>query len=49
MLVALQAGFGDTDYMAAFDLVVEPIIADFDPNLVIVSAGYDAAEGVRMC
>lgn len=35
--------------MAAFDLLLEPIIAEFDPDLIIVSAGYDAAEGVRRC
>ena len=41
-----KGGFQDADYMAAFDLLLEPIIAEFDPDLVIVSAGYDAAEGV---
>jgi histone deacetylase 6 len=30
---------------AAFELVLEPIIADFDPELVIISAGFDAVEG----
>ncbi len=42
-----KGGFQDADYMAAFDLLLEPIIAEFDPDLIIVSAGYDAAEGVR--
>ena len=42
-----MGGFQDADYMAAFDLLLEPIIAEFDPDLIIVSAGYDAAEGVR--
>lgn len=30
---------------AAFELILEPIISDFDPQLVIISAGFDAAEG----
>jgi hypothetical protein len=29
----------------AFELVLEPIISEFDPQLVIISAGFDAAEG----
>lgn len=36
---------GDADYMAAFEHVVEPVLSSFAPDLVIVSAGYDAAEG----
>jgi acetoin utilization deacetylase AcuC-like enzyme len=30
---------------AAFELILEPIISEFDPQLVIISAGFDAAEG----
>lgn len=33
------------DYMEAFDKVVIPIALEFEPSLVIVSAGFDAAEG----
>jgi len=40
-----ERGGGDADYMAAFDLVIQPIAAAFDPSLVIISAGFDAAEG----
>eukprot|EP00884_Botryococcus_braunii_P009333 jgi/Botrbrau1/18400/Bobra.0469s0002.1 len=40
-----RGGFGDADYMAAFDLVIEPIIAEFSPQVILVSAGFDAAEG----
>lgn len=39
------AGVGDADYMYAFHKVVIPIISEFDPDLVIVSAGFDAADG----
>ena len=33
------------EYLAAFDLVLGPIIGAFDPQLVLVSAGFDAVEG----
>lgn len=39
------AGMTDGDYLYAFQQVVMPIAQDFDPDLVIVSAGFDAAEG----
>lgn len=38
-------GMGDGDYLTAFNQVVMPIAAEFDPDLVIVSAGFDAADG----
>ena len=38
-------GLGDADYLAAFDLVIDPITRAFAPDLVIVAAGFDAAEG----
>ena len=41
----LQAGLGDADYAAAFALVVMPILREFDPQLLLISAGFDAAEG----
>ncbi|KAI9853167.1 MAG: Histone deacetylase hda1 [Thelocarpon superellum] len=40
-----EKGMTDADYMYAFQKVVMPIAAEFDPDLVIVSAGFDAAEG----
>ena len=33
------------EYLAAFELVLGPIIGAFDPQLVLVSAGFDAVEG----
>lgn len=39
------AGVGDADYTYAFHKIVIPIISEFDPDLVIVSAGFDAADG----
>jgi acetoin utilization deacetylase AcuC-like enzyme len=40
-----ERGGGDPDYLAAFDHVIGPIARDFDPCLVLISAGFDAAEG----
>lgn len=36
---------GDSDYLAAFHHVVMPIATEFNPGLVLVSAGFDAARG----
>jgi acetoin utilization deacetylase AcuC-like enzyme len=38
-------GLGDTDYVAAWSLLVLPIIRAFAPQLVLISAGFDAADG----
>uniref|UniRef100_A0A672IQ56 Protein deacetylase HDAC6 n=1 Tax=Salarias fasciatus TaxID=181472 RepID=A0A672IQ56_SALFA len=44
--VAFSGGrMGDSDYLAAFHHVVMPIAAEFNPGLVLVSAGFDAARG----
>ena len=40
--VALPAGSGDDEYAAAFDAQVEPAVLAFAPDLVLVSAGFDA-------
>ncbi|XP_062890991.1 histone deacetylase 6 isoform X3 [Mobula hypostoma] len=36
---------GDSEYMAAFQRIVMPICYQFQPELVLVSAGFDAARG----
>jgi histone deacetylase 6 len=36
---------GDGEYMAAFQRIVMPIAQEFDPDLVVISAGFDAAAG----
>ncbi|XP_037678008.1 histone deacetylase 6 isoform X2 [Choloepus didactylus] len=36
---------GDTDYLTAWHRVVLPIAYEFNPELVLVSAGFDAARG----
>lgn len=38
-------GMGDGEYMAAFQKIIMPIAQEFNPDLVIVAAGFDAAEG----
>ncbi|KAF2755670.1 hypothetical protein EJ05DRAFT_442118 [Pseudovirgaria hyperparasitica] len=38
-------GMGDGDYLLAFREIVIPIAEEFNPDLVIVAAGFDAAEG----
>jgi histone deacetylase 6 len=40
-----DTGMGDGDYIFAFQQVVMPIAVEFDPDLVIISAGFDAADG----
>lgn len=40
-----KRGMVDADYMAAFDMVVEPVVQSYQPDLVIVAAGFDAAKG----
>ncbi len=42
--VPLPAGSGDEDYAAAFRERVQPAVEAFAPDLVIVSAGFDAHE-----
>ena len=38
----LPAGCGDAAYQAAFERVVEPVVRRFQPELIVVSAGFDA-------
>ena len=40
--VPLAAGSGDAEYQEAFANVVEPAVRAFEPELVIVAAGFDA-------
>ena len=40
--VPLRAGSGDEEYFDAFARVVEPAVERFEPELVLVSAGFDA-------
>jgi len=40
--VPLSAGAGDAVYVAAFDRLIAPVLSQFDPDLVLISAGFDA-------
>lgn len=51
--VPMSAGSGDDEYLHAFDHVVAPAVERFSPDVVLVSAGFDAHEedplaGMRM-
>jgi acetoin utilization deacetylase AcuC-like enzyme len=40
--VPMSAGSGDEEYLHAFDHTVAPAVERFDPDLLLVSAGFDA-------
>jgi acetoin utilization deacetylase AcuC-like enzyme len=40
--VPLSGGATDAVYVAAFDRLLAPILSEFDPDLVLISAGFDA-------
>jgi acetoin utilization deacetylase AcuC-like enzyme len=40
--VPLAAGCGDTEYTDVFQALVEPAVRAFEPEVVLVSAGFDA-------
>eukprot|EP00562_Extubocellulus_spinifer_P010993 CAMPEP_0178490926 /NCGR_PEP_ID=MMETSP0696-20121128/11142_1 /TAXON_ID=265572 /ORGANISM="Extubocellulus spinifer, Strain CCMP396" /LENGTH=712 /DNA_ID=CAMNT_0020118771 /DNA_START=149 /DNA_END=2287 /DNA_ORIENTATION=- len=38
-------GVGNVEYAAAFSELILPLVSAFDPSLVMISCGFDAAEG----
>jgi acetoin utilization deacetylase AcuC-like enzyme len=40
--IPLEAGGGDAEYLEAFDRMVRPAVEGFKPELLLVSAGFDA-------
>lgn len=40
-----RGGMGNGDYLCVFQHLVLPIAYEFAPDIIIVSAGFDAAEG----
>ncbi|CAH0405173.1 unnamed protein product [Chilo suppressalis] len=40
-----KRGMGDSEYLAAFTQVVLPVAMEYNPEIVIVSAGFDACVG----
>uniref|UniRef100_A0A8D0BKA9 Histone deacetylase domain-containing protein n=1 Tax=Salvator merianae TaxID=96440 RepID=A0A8D0BKA9_SALMN len=41
----LDPPMGDVEYLAAYRTVIMPIASEFEPDFVLVSAGFDAVEG----
>lgn len=41
-------GMGDADYLFAFQQVIMPVAFDFNPDFVIIAAGFDAAAGDQL-
>ena len=42
--VPLPAGCGDREFQQAFEQQLLPAAADFEPDFVLISAGFDAHE-----
>jgi acetoin utilization deacetylase AcuC-like enzyme len=40
--IPLPAGSGNEEYLRAFEEIVEPAVRGFEPDLLLVSAGFDA-------
>ena len=38
----LPAGCGDAEYLTTFDAIVTPVLREFRPEMILVSAGFDA-------
>jgi len=45
MNLPLFGGMGDKQYMAIWDHLVVPILGQYKPQLIIISAGFDSAKG----
>ncbi|XP_041367724.1 histone deacetylase 4-like isoform X2 [Gigantopelta aegis] len=41
----LNPPMGDTEYLTAFRTIVMPIAREFSPDVILISAGFDAAKG----
>lgn len=40
-----RKGMGDEEYLAVWECLLMPVAEEFQPELILVSAGFDAAEG----
>ena len=45
IVLSIDPVYGDPEYFAAFRSVVIPIAKEFQPDIILVSAGFDAASG----
>ncbi|KAL7031182.1 hypothetical protein ACKWTF_006926 [Chironomus riparius] len=41
----INPALGDAEYLAAFRTIVMPVAREFSPDIVLISAGFDAAAG----
>jgi acetoin utilization deacetylase AcuC-like enzyme len=39
--VPLSTGYGDGEFMAIFERILKPVAREFDPDIILVSAGFD--------
>jgi acetoin utilization deacetylase AcuC-like enzyme len=39
--VPLSTGYGDGEFLAIFDHILRPVALEFDPDIILVSAGFD--------
>ncbi len=46
--VPVPKGFGDAEYAAIFETLLAPLAAEFAPELILVSAGFDSHRADRM-
>jgi acetoin utilization deacetylase AcuC-like enzyme len=48
--IPLPAGCGDKEYLEVFEQIITPVARRFKPQLILVSAGYDAhwADGIAL-
>ncbi len=44
----LPGGYGDSEYAALFERLIRPVALEFEPQLILVSAGFDAHIDDRM-
>ena len=40
-----SSGMGDSEYMLAFSRIVTPVALQFQPEVIVVAAGFDAGKG----
>ena len=43
--VPLSTGYGDGEFIGIFERILRPVTVEFDPDLILVSAGFDIYDG----
>ena len=39
-----HGGFGDADYLAVWENILMPVAHEFNPDMVLISAGFDSGK-----